>query len=58
MELYETPSGILVKGREKERKKIPKIVAYLSLLCWVHALRWTNLDYLPLKMVELFYIEE
>ena len=38
-----TPSGILVTAEEDNKKKkkilIPKIVAYLSLLRWSHALR-------------------
>ena len=33
-----TPSVILVTGARKEERKIPKIVAYLSLLRWSHAL--------------------
>ena len=48
-------------GGEKRRKRlIPKIVAYLSLLCWSHALRsdnkyceykgTKNLDILPLSI--------
>ena len=36
-----TPSGILNNGRRRKKKErlIPKIVAYLSLLRWSHALR-------------------
>ena len=35
-----TPSGILVTGVRREKKiNLPKIVAYLSLLRWSHALR-------------------
>ena len=39
---------VAVTRRRKEKRLIPKIVAYLSLLCWSHELRSDQHNYIVL----------